>query len=273
MPWKLDEAGQVIIQDGNPVFTHPDGREEPFNGDSALIRLGELKNEAKTHRQKYSELKKKVQPILDASDIEDVGEFLTEAQEAMKLVKSYKEKGSPSAEEIERIKQGVAELFEGRIKEKDKAHQREVETRDQAIAASKNQLHRMMVKSQFEQSEFLREKTYVIPEMGYNTFGKNFIVEEKPGEDPVVYAVDNSGEKIFSLQGSKYADPQEAIEILVRSHPKANQMLRTTPGGSGAGGGQEGKPFTGKTIASSDKAAASRNIDKIAKGEVVVVSQ
>lgn len=273
MPWKMAESGGIETQDGNPVFVYPDGREGPLNGDSTLIQIGELKNEAKTHRQKYSDLKKKVQPFLDADDIdlENPGVYLNQAREAMKLVKEYKEKGNPSAEDIERVKQGVAELFEGRIKEKDKAHQREIEKLNQALNSGKNQLHRMLVKSHFEQSEFLREKTHVIPEMAYNTFGKNFIVEERENEDPVTYAVDASGEKIFSMNGSKYADPQEAIEILVRSHPQRDKMLKTTSGGSGAQGGARDKAFVGKTIVASDMEAASRNIEKIARGEVIVV--
>ena len=189
MPWKMSEGGAIETLDGNPVFVYPDGREGPLNGDSTLIQIGELKNEAKTHRLKYSDLKKKVQPFLDADDInlEDSTAFLTQAREAMKLVKEYKEKGNPSAEDIERVKQGVAELFEGRIKEKEKAHQREVEKLNQTVNSGKNQLHRMLVKSHFEQSEFLREKTHVIPEMAYNTFGKNFIVEERENEDPAIY--------------------------------------------------------------------------------------
>lgn len=274
MPWKVDDAGQMEIMDGNPVFIHPDGREEPFNGDSALIRLGELKNEAKTHRQKYAELKKKVQPILDAADIEDVGAFIGQAREAMELVKSYKEKGNTSAEETERIKQGVAELFEGRIKEKETTHKREIENLSSTIRKQKEKLHRMLVKSQFDQSEFLRDKTNVIPEMAYNTFGKNFVVEEgSDEEDPRVFAIDNSGEKIFSLQGSKYADPQEAIEILIRSHPQRDKMLKATSGGSGAQGGSGSNSFFGKTVDASDRTAVSNNLEKIAKGEVIVVTQ
>jgi hypothetical protein len=271
MPWKTNESGHIEMKEGNPVFVHPDGREEPFNGDSVLIRIGELKEEAKGYRQKHSELKKRVQPILDNSEIQDVGEFLTKAKEAMELVKSYKEKGNPSAEEIEKVKEGVAELFEGRLKGKDKAHQAEVDKFKQDAAKNKETLHRMLVKGEFIRSEFLRDRTNVIPDMAYNTFGQNFVVEEREnGKYPVIYAIDDKGEKIFSLQGSRYADPQEAIEMIVRSHPEKDRMLKPNSGGSSAKGGAGEKPFTGKTIPGSDKRAVSSNIERIAKGEIVV---
>jgi len=270
MPWKLDDNKNVVMQGENPVFVHPDGREEPFNGDSVLIRLGELKNESKDRRQKYSDLKKKVQPLLDSEYAEDLDGFLSKARESIELVKNYKEKGDPTATEIDKIKEGVAELFERRIQDKEKAHLRELETRNNVITEKTKQLHRMLIKSEFDRSDFLKEKTHLIPEMAYDTFGKQFIIEESDGKDPKVFALDDTGEKIFSLQGSKYADPQEAIEILVRAHVQRDKILKSSSGGSGAQGGSGSKQFTGTTIDASDSQAASNNLEKIARGEVVV---
>ena len=268
MPWKKSSEGDVVVENGNPFFVHPDGREEQFNGDSTLIRIGELKNEAKGYRQKHSELKKQVQPILDA-DIEDVSGYLAKANDAIDLVETYKKDGTPGAEEVEKIKQNVAATFEGRITEKDKLHKKEIETLKGSLKEKDGSIKRQIVRSAFDASEFIRDKTYMLPEHAYDSFGNKFVVEEKDGIAKA-YGVDVNGEKIFSLSGSGYADPEEAIEIMVKSHPKRDKLLRSGPGGSGAKGGSGQKPFNGKTIDASDTQAASQNIDKIASGEVVV---
>ena len=269
MPWKKNDSDQVVVENGNPIFVHPDGREEQFNGDSTLIRIGELKNEAKGYRQKHSELKKQVQPLLDA-DIDDVGDYLTRAKEALDLAETYKGKGAPGAEEIERIKQSVAATFEARIAEKDKLHKNEIETLGGLVKEKENSLKRQLVRGVFNASEFIRAKTYMLPEHAYDSFGNRFIVEEKDG-DTKAYGLDANGEKIFSLKsGSGYAEPEEAIEIMIKSHPKRDQLLRSGPGGSGAQGGAHDISFTGKTIDASDTMAASQNLEKIASGEIVV---
>jgi len=266
MPWKVDDEGGVVVENGNPIFVHPDGKEEPFNGDSALMRIGELKNEARDRRQKYSELKSSVQPFLDAN-ITDVPGYIEKASEAMSLISTYKDKGTPGAEEIERIKQNVAASFESRLSEKDKLHQNELSLLKDTISQKEDAIRRQLVRSAFDTSEFLREKTHLIPDMAYDSFNKHFVVEDKDGF-PKIFAVDGNGEKIFSLKGTSYADPHEAIEILVKAHPQRDTLLKSGQGGSGATGGSKSSTFTGSTIDISDRAAASRNIDKIARGEV-----
>lgn len=269
MPWKKDEDGQIMIENENPVFVHPDGREEPLNGDSVLMRIGELKNEAKGYRQKHSELKSKVKPILDA-EIEDVSDFLSRANEAMQTVESYKKKGAPSADEIEKIKKSVAESFESRMKEREKGYKKQLSELENTIKDKEKRLRSQLVRGAFDASDFISQKTNMIPETAYNTFGHRFVTEETDDGKTRVYALDSNGEKIYSLKGSSYAPPEEAIEILVKSHPQKDKLLKSNSGGSGAQGGSNAGTFTGRTIDASDYEAASKNLEKIASGEVVV---
>ncbi len=268
MPWKKNDSDQVVVENGNPIFVHPGGREEQFNGDSTLIRIGELKNEAKGYRQKHSELKKQVQPLLDA-DVDDIGDYLTKASEAINLVESYKSKGTPGAEEIEKIKQNVATSFEVRISDKEKLHKQEIDSRDATIKERDDSIKSQIVRGIFNASDFIRDKTYMLPEHAYDSFGHRFIIEEKDSLKKA-YGLDANGEKIFSLTGSGYAEPEEAVEIMVKAHAKRDQLLRSGPGGSGAKGGSKEVSFTGKTIDASDTQAASQNLEKIASGEIVV---
>jgi len=268
MPWKTDDNGNVMIDAGNPVFQHPDGREEPFNADAMMLKVKELTSESAKHRNKYNQAQANIKPFIDAG-IENIPEYLETAKEAISLVETYKEKGNPGVEEIERIKQGVAASFESRLAEKDKVYTKTLEEKEAALKRKDETLRKQLVKSAFNSSDFIREKTNMIPEFAYDSFGKHFVVEEKDGELQT-FALDANGEKIFSLQGSSYADPQEAIEILIKSHPQKDKLLKSGGGGSGAQGGGNKPPFTGRTIDAGDQAAASRNLEKIASGEVVV---
>ncbi|OQY25970.1 MAG: hypothetical protein B6244_14530 [Candidatus Cloacimonetes bacterium 4572_55] len=268
MPWKTDESGNVLIESGNPIFQHPDGREEQFNADAMMLKLKELTTESAKHRGKYNQVKKELQPLLDAG-IEDVPEYLKSASEAISLVKTYKEKGNPGVEEIERIKEGVASTFEARLSEKEKHYSKLLNEKEDVIKHKDEMLRKQLIKSAFNSSDFIRKKTNMIPEFAYDSFGKHFIVEEKDG-DLKTFALDSNGDKIFSLQGSNYADPQEAIEILIKSHPQKDKLLKSGSGGSGATGGGATPAFTGSTIDGGDQGAISRNLEKIASGEVAV---
>jgi hypothetical protein len=268
MPWKTDEAGNVMIDAGNPVFSHPDGREEPFNADAMMLKIRELTTESAKHRNKYKQAQAKAQPLIDAG-VEDIPQYLKDAGEAISLVKTYKEKGNPGVEEIERIKQSVASSFETRLIEKDKLHAKAIEEANASLHKKDDLLRNQLVKSAFNSSDFIREKTNMIPEFAFDSFGKHFVVEEKDGALQT-FALDSEGEKIFSLKGSSYADPHEAIEILIKSHPQKDKLLKSGSGGSGAQGGGSAPQFTGRTIDVGDQAAASRNLEKIASGEVVI---
>ena len=268
MPWKTNEDGSVLIDAGNPVFQHPDGREEPFNADAVMLKVKELTTESAKHRNKYNEVKAALQPFADAG-VEDLPQYLQDASEAISLVKTYKEKGNPGVEEIERIKKSVASTFEVRLTEKDKIYAKAIGEKDEAMKTKDKLLHKQLVKGFFDTSEFLREKTNLLPDFAYDSFGSRFIVEQQ-GEDLKTFALDSDGEKIFSVQGSSYAEPHEAIEILVKSHPQKDKLLKSGGGGSGAQGGGSVPSFTGRRIDASDQAAASRNLEKIASGEAVI---
>lgn len=68
-------------------------------------------------------------------------------------------------------------------------------------------------------------------------------------EDGKVVAYDANGAKIYSrARPGELADPDEAIEILVESHPhKAHLVKGSGASGGGAANGSGGKPFTGQT--------------------------
>ncbi len=244
MAWKKD--GEVIVvQDGNPVWIHEDGKEAPFNAEAALKNLNDATAESVVRKKKLKDLEEKHLPF---AGIEDGAGFLSKANAALETVKNLDDKKLIDAGKVEEIKRGVIESYDARIVDINKSHAEalkkatgDLETKDAAI-------RKMVVEGAFTRSKFLREKTVLPPEFAYNTFGKHFKVEED-GDQIKVSATDAKGNPIFSLKNpGQAADPEEAIEIIVGSHPQKDSILKgiaggggTPPGGGGGGGG-------GKTI-------------------------
>ena len=48
---KLDANGNVVVENGMPVYIHDDGKEIPFDAVAAMTKITSLNGEAKTHRE------------------------------------------------------------------------------------------------------------------------------------------------------------------------------------------------------------------------------
>ena len=51
MKLKLDANGNVVLQDGKPVYIRDDGSEVAFDAAGTVNSLAALRHEAKTHRE------------------------------------------------------------------------------------------------------------------------------------------------------------------------------------------------------------------------------
>ena len=51
MKLKLDANGNVVVENGMPVYIHDDGKEIPFDAVAAMTKITSLNGEAKTHRE------------------------------------------------------------------------------------------------------------------------------------------------------------------------------------------------------------------------------
>ena len=51
MKLKLDANGNVVVENGMPVYVHDDGKEIPFDAAAAMTKITSLNGEAKTHRE------------------------------------------------------------------------------------------------------------------------------------------------------------------------------------------------------------------------------
>ena len=251
MPWKI-ENGQVVLQDGNPVWVYQDGKEAPADFESALAKIGVLNTESASRRRKIDELETKLR-VLDG--VEKPEEYLSEARKALETVKNLKDKQLIDAGEAEKVKSEAVKAMQMKL---DEAAKKQTDA-EQA-------LHREMIGGRFARSKFIGEKLAIPPDLAESAFGRNFRIE-----NGAVVALDASGNQIFSRQKpGELADFDEALGFLVDAYPHRDQILKASGGAGGGSHGSDRTPGLAGTIADGDDSAFLANLDKIAKGEVKV---
>lgn len=224
MKLKLDENGNVVVQDGKPVYVYDDGKEAPFDAPQAMAKISELNNEAKQHRQ----AKEKAEADLKKFDgIDDPAK----AKEALKTVANLDDKKLIDAGEAEKVKQAAIAVYEGKLTEANAKAEK-----------LQGQLHAELIGGSFSRSKFVAEKLAMPVDMVQAYFGKHFSIDE----NGAIIAKDNHGNEIFSRTspGSR-AGFEEALEFLVESYPNKDAILKgsgSSGGGSGAGGGSSKVP-------------------------------
>ncbi len=111
MPWKMD-GDKIVVQDGHPVWVYPEGKESPFNAESALSRINELTTESVGRKKKLQDQEEKLKVL---EGIDNPGEFVKTAKEAIKTVKNLDDKKLVDAGEVEKVKQSVASTYKEKI--------------------------------------------------------------------------------------------------------------------------------------------------------------
>ncbi|UOF79508.1 hypothetical protein [Caudoviricetes sp.] len=215
MKLKLTPEGHAVVKDGKPVYVHDDGTEVAFDAPGTVATITRLNHEAKGHRERAEAAEAALKPF---EGIEDA----TKARKALELVANLDAKKLVDAGErdkaIEQAIKAVEDKFAPVIKE------------NQTLSA---QLHAHMVGGAFSRSKYIAEKFATEGPAGVEIaqalFGKQLKVE-----DGKVVAYDANGSKIYSrARPGELADTEEAIEILVESHPHKAHLVK----GSGATGG------------------------------------
>lgn len=220
MKLKLDANGNAVLQDGHPVYIHEDGVERPFDAAATAAAIKARNAEAKAHRERAEAAEAKVKAF-EGLDPEA-------ARKALETVSNLDNKKLIDAGEVERVKESITKGFNEKLTAAEKRAQ-EAEDR---YAGEK-------VATAFLGSKFLTEKTVLPADVAQAYFSKRVKVDPTTGR---VRVLDSDGNPLLS-KANPGAEPtfDEAMEILVTSHPQRDSILRGTNGsGSGApsGGGQ-----------------------------------
>lgn len=229
MPWKTDDNGSLVVEDNNPVWIYEGGKDEgkeaPVDFTKTLGTIKNLTAESIERKNKLKEANTKLEPY-EAAGIEDFEEFVKTAGANAKTVANLSDKEVLDAGEVDKIKQSANEVWDKKVEALKKAHVTELAERENKLADKDAAIRNMVIKSAFDTSTFLQEKTVLPAEIAYNTFGHSFKVKEKDGK-PIGYAVDESGDRLMSLRNpGEYAQPDEAIEILVDKYPQRDAILK-----------------------------------------------
>lgn len=212
--WKLDENGNIVLRDGNPVYVNTNGEEQTV----AVDTISRLNNEAKTHREAKEQAIERLKAFegLDA----------TKAREALETVAKLDANKLIDAGKVDEVKAQITSQLQGQIEEKTK---------------SLNELQKkyddLIINNVFANSDFIRNNVAVPRDMFEAKFRNNFKVQ-----DGQVIVLDNNGNRLYSKErAGEYATSEEGLKILAESHPNHDSILRANPssgsGSNGSGGG------------------------------------
>lgn len=245
--WKMD-GDKLVLKDGNPVYVDSSGREQTVGGET----ISNLNKEASKNRERYEEAEKKLKAFGDLDP--------EVARKAVETISKIDAKKLIDSGEVDKLRDQIKNEFTKQMDEKDKAN-----------LSLQSRIDNMLVDGIFSNSNFVRENIAVPSDMFQAFFRNNFKVE-----DGKVVAYGKEGNRLLSkAKAGEYADPEEALQILVESHPQKDTILKANVGngtGNGGGGGHRG---TGRNMKRAEfeklsPAQQSETSKKVAAGEMTL---
>lgn len=211
MQLKTDENGNVVVQDGKPVYMYDDGQEIAFDAMQNMAKISQLNAEAKQHR----EAKEKAETLLKAFD----GLNADDAKKALETVKNLDDKRLIDAGEVEKVKAEAKKAFDEQLAEK-----------DAQINKIKQEYNNAVIGGAFARSSFIKDKTLLPSDIVQSSFGSHFTMENGK-----IVANLGGGNPIYSRKNpGELADFDEALETIISQYPHKDSILRGS-GASGAG--------------------------------------
>lgn len=227
---KVDEEGKVTLKEDKPVYVDQDGQEVALDAPKLWGDLKSANNESAGRRVKIEELETQIAELVKKyeglDDIEAV-------RKAVETVKNLSDKQIMDAGEVERVKQGIKDGYELQIRQTKEAYEKAIGEKDKVISTKDRQIRDQLVRGSFDRSEYLRDKTVLVPDFAFAYFGDHFDIKEVNGQLRAVGMYD--GKPIMSLaHPGEIASTEEAIEFLVDKHPQKERILKIQGGGGGA---------------------------------------
>lgn len=226
------EVEVAVVQNGKPIYVHDNGQEVEFDAPGAMAKIGELNNEAKGHRLSAKEANEKLALYAGIPDP-------AAAKKAMDFAASVEGKKIMDDE-------GIKKLIAAQVQ----PHLDENANLKKQLEQKDGHIYKLEVTNRFTGSEFLKKNTVLgeMPEMAEAYFGRHFKIENGRA-----VAYDQNNNAVYSrTRPGELADFEEALSILVESHPKKDHILKAK-GASGSGAqGNGGKPDNVKSMKRAD---------------------
>lgn len=222
MKLKLNEQGQVIVQNDKPVYVDDSGRDIEFDYPATLATIARLNSEAKGHREEKEAAQAQLKTF---EGIEDPAKAI----KALEVLKNLDDKKLIEAGEVDKVRQEATAAYEEKLKAVEKKYAPVIKERDEY----KQSLFSEIVGGAFSRSKFIGDKLAIPADLAQAKFGNSFIIE-----DGKVVGKNAAGERIFSRsRPGEVANFDEALEALVDDYPYRDSILKGSgASGSGAGG-------------------------------------
>jgi hypothetical protein len=210
MKLKLDDKGNVVVQDGKPVYVKDDGSEVAFDVTGTISTIARLNGEAKTNRERAEASEGKLKGF---EGIDDPAAAL----KALGIVSNLDSKKLIDSGEVEKVKGEISKAFQAQL-----------DAANGKSTALEQQLYAEKVGGAFSRSKFIAEKLAIPSDLVEARFGKAFNIE-----DGRIVAKDSNGNKLYSPSNpGELANFDEAMDLLVQQYPHRDSILK----GSGASG-------------------------------------
>lgn len=224
MKLKLDANGNVVLQDGKPVYVLDDGREVAHDAAATVAKISSLNGEAMSHRQAKEAAEAALKPFKDAG-ITDAAA----AAEALQTMANIKTGDLTTAAKVQEIKDAATRSANEAVAAATRAaeeKQRELTEQNTKLTLD---LNNHIVGGSFTGSKFIAEKLAIPADIAQKVFGDRFKVDNGK-----LVPLDANGNPIFSATNhGNHADFDEAIQVMVSQYPNKDKILK----GSGASGG------------------------------------
>ena len=221
---KLDDNGNVVLQDGKPVWVDDKGKEFAYDANQTNETLAALRRENQGLRTDKEKAEAALKPF-EGIDPE-------KAKSAIDTVAHLDDKKLVDAGEVQKVKDEAVKAVHEQYKPV-------IEERDTLKVELKNE----RLGNRFNGSEFIKDKCVVPPDMVQSRFGTQF-----KDEDGKLVGYDAAGNKIYSRTPGKegqVAEFDEALEIMIEGYAHKASILKGT-GHSGTGGGPGAEGAGGK---------------------------
>jgi len=235
---KLDEHGNVVVQDGKPIYVYEkDGetKEMAFDAPATLSKIAALNTEAKEHRLAKEQAQESLK-VFEGIDAE-------KAKKALATVANLDDKKLIDAGEVEKVKDQLSGIYRDEKKALLDGHTAAVTEFQATIEKQTDTIRHLSISTEFAKSPWFsgeKPKTNLPPDLGAKLFGDKFKVEGEGSDVRVVGHLND--DKILSkdpMQLGKAADFETAISAIIEAYPNKERILATTPGGPGLGGNHQ----------------------------------
>lgn len=224
MKLKLDANGNVVLQDGKPVYVLDDGREVAHDAAATVAKISSLNGEAMSHRQAKEAAEAALKPFKDAG-ITDAAA----AAEALQTMANIKTGDLTTAAKVQEIKDAATRSANEAVAAATRAAEEKQRELTEHNTKLTQDLNNHIVGGSFTGSKFIAEKLAIPADIAQKVFGDRFKVDGGK-----LVPLDQAGNPIFSATNhGNHADFEEALQVMVNQYPNKDMILK----GSGASGG------------------------------------